>query len=74
MSTLAITILLAFAVVAIALVFLGIGWLLTGKPRIIRGACGMDPNKVRDERCGSDISCEVCKKPVKQDSENDEVH
>jgi hypothetical protein len=58
------TILLAFGVVILALALLGIGWLITGKVRIIRGACGMDPNKVRDERCGRKISCEICKKPT----------
>ena len=65
------TILLAFGVVVLALALLGIGWLISGKVRIIRGACGMDPNKIRDERCGRKISCEICKKPVKPEKEED---
>jgi len=70
MSPLITTILLAFGVVALALALLGIGWLLTGKSRIIQGACGMDPKKVRDKRCGTDtISCELCKKPLNQDDD-----
>jgi len=74
MSPFITTILLAFGVVAVALALLGIGWLITGKSRIIQGACGMDPNRVRDKRCGTDsISCELCKKPQSQD-DDDKLH
>lgn len=74
MSPFITTILLAFGVVVLALALLGIGWLLTGKSRIIQGACGMDPNKIRDKRCGTDkISCELCKKPQEPD-EDEKLH
>ncbi len=66
MDPIVTTILLAFGVIIVACALLGIGFLLTGKARIIRGACGMDPEKARDERCGRDISCEICKKTEKQ--------
>ncbi len=73
MSPLITTIIVAFAFVLIALTLLGIGWLMTGKSRIIRGACGMDPNKIRDERCGTkDISCEICKKPANSEQAKNE--
>ncbi len=62
MDPIVITVLLAFGVIIVACTLLGIGFLITGKARIIRGACGMDPNKARDERCGREISCEICKK------------
>ncbi|MCB1149517.1 MAG: hypothetical protein KDK48_05065 [Chlamydiia bacterium] len=61
MSGIVTTILLATGVLLVALLFFAIGWLITGKNRIIRGACGMDPNKVRDKRCGTkDIKCDLC--------------
>jgi len=75
MSTFLITLILAFGVVILALSLLGIGWLITGKSRIIRGACGMDPNRVKDERCGTkDISCEICKKPVEKEDDDKKLH
>jgi len=73
MSPFLTTLIMAFGIVILALSLLGIGWLLTGKSRIIRGACGMDPNKIRDERCGTNkISCELCKK-TNEDQDN-ELH
>lgn len=73
MSTFMITLILAFGVVVLALTLLGIGWLITGKSRMIQGACGMDPDRVRDKRCGTkDISCELCKKPLKEDDDEDQ--
>lgn len=63
MSTLLFTILLAFIVVVIAIALLAIGWLLTGKNKIVPGACGRDPTKKRDKDCSEDnISCGLCKK------------
>jgi hypothetical protein len=76
MSTLAITIILAFVIVALALASLAIGWLLTGKSRIVRGACGMDPKKLKDGSCGTaDIHCALCdpkdeKKTTKDDGDH----
>lgn len=64
MSTLTLTIFLAFVFVMLAMVGLGIGWLLTGKSILKAGACGRDPNKkVKDEDCGKTSSCGLCKKP-----------
>ena len=76
MSPFITTVILAFGVVALALALLGIGWLITGKSRIIQGACGMDPDRARDKRCGTDkISCELCKKPLEEEKdENKELH
>lgn len=66
MNQLLITIIVASFVVLLFLAVMGIGWLLTGKVRIVRGACGMDPKKLRDKECGTDaIQCELCEKKKK---------
>lgn len=63
MSTLLLTLALAFIVIVIALALLGLSWLLTGKSKIRPGACGRDPNKKIDgEDCGKRSSCGLCKK------------
>jgi hypothetical protein len=62
MPAVAITILIAFFVIIVALVCMGIGLLLTGKPKIKPGACGRDPNKIREEGCGDSVSCQLCDK------------
>jgi len=68
MDVLTLTILISFALVIIALCGLSIGWLVTGKSKIIKGACGMDPNRLRDKRCGTDkIKCELCENEKKDD-------
>jgi len=75
MSPFITTVILAFGFVALALALLGIGWLITGKSRMIHGACGMDPNKVRDKRCGTNkISCGLCKKKIKKDDDDQKLH
>ena len=56
------TLIIAFVLILLAILGLAIGVLLTGKPKIIRGACGMDPNKLRDEKCGKNIHCDLCDK------------
>lgn len=67
MSTLLITLGLAFVVVIIAIALLGISWLLTGKLKMRPGACGRDPTKKRDdESCGTNVSCQLCDKPDKK--------
>jgi hypothetical protein len=65
MSSLFLTLVLSFVIVILALIFLGIGLLMTGKSKIQPGACGRDPTKNRDqtEGCGSNISCQLCEKP-----------
>ena len=60
MSAIAITALIAFFVIGCALACLGVGLLLTGKSKIKPGACGRDPNKVREESCGTSANCQLC--------------
>jgi hypothetical protein len=57
-----LTFLLASVLVLLAVAALAIGWLFTGKSKIVRGACGLDPHKLRDKKkCGtSDIHCDLC--------------
>lgn len=63
MSTLLTTMLLAFIVVLLAIVALTIGWLITGKQKLTPGACGRDPNKQKNDKCGSQVNCQLCDKP-----------
>lgn len=64
MSTVLLTLAIAFIVVAIAIGLLSVGWLITGKAKLRAGACGRDPNKLREEEgCGTDVSCSLCEKP-----------
>lgn len=65
MSSITLTILIAFVVVVIALALLGISWLITGKLRIRPGACGRAPSAKRDDSCGSGTSCTLCDKDKK---------
>ena len=55
-----ITFLITFILVVLAITALSIGWLITGKPKIVRGSCGIDPGRRRDEHCGKDIRCDLC--------------
>lgn len=62
MPAVAITVFIAFFVIGAALACLGIGLLLTGKPKIKPGACGRDPHKMREENCGTQVSCQLCER------------
>ena len=64
MSTLFLTLGIAFVVIMVALALLGISWLITGKLKIRPGACGRDPTKNRneDDSCGTGVNCHLCKK------------
>ena len=64
MSTLLLTLVIAFVIVVIAIGLMAIGWLITGRSRIQPGACGRDPNKKRNDReeCGTSVSCQLCEK------------
>ena len=68
MSTLLLTLAIAFFIVAIAIALLGIGWLLTGKSKLQAGACGRDPTQKKDagKGCGTNVSCQLCETPQKQ--------
>lgn len=73
MSTLLLTLGIAFVAFLAAMALLGIGWLLSGKSRIIRGACGMDPKKLRDKKCGTtEIHCDLCDSKKKETTKNHE--
>lgn len=63
MSTILLTVIIAFVVLIIAMSLLAISWLITGKSRIKPGACGRDPTKNRDKDCStSNSSCGLCEK------------
>lgn len=57
-----LTLIVAFAFVLVALLLLGIGWLITGKAKIQAGSCGRDPHKKKTDNCGSDVSCTLCER------------
>lgn len=45
MSNLFLTLMIAFIVIVIAIACLAIGWLITGKTKVERGASEKDPNE-----------------------------
>lgn len=63
MSTLLVTLLIAFIIITLAIGSLAIGWLITGKQKLKPGACGRDPHKTKDEDCGTGVNCQLCDKP-----------
>lgn len=69
MSTLLLTLAIAFLIVLISIGLLAIGWFISGKARIRAGACGRDPHKTKDEKegCGTKTSCQLCE--TKKDDE-----
>lgn len=61
MDTLTLTLLLAFIVCALALCFVTIGWLITGK--VLKGGmCGKVPNRNKKdvEGCSKEFHCDLC--------------
>ena len=70
MSTLALTSLIAFVLVVLAIAALSIGWLISGKSKIVRGACGTDPTKPKDKDCGTETSCGLCEKDLNERKAN----
>jgi hypothetical protein len=60
-SNLFLTLIIAFVIIVLAIASLAIGWLITGKTRLQKGACGRDPTKKQDESCQS--ICEICTHP-----------
>jgi hypothetical protein len=67
-SNLFVTLVIAFVVIVIAIACLAIGWLITGKTKIERGACGRDPYQKRDDSCESTQSCDLCSNAPKETS------
>jgi Sec-independent protein translocase protein TatA len=59
-----LTLLIVVSLVVLgAVALMGIGWLLTGTVRIVKGACGMDPNEIRkkSKECGTpEFHCDLC--------------
>lgn len=66
MSNLFLTLVIAFVVIVIAIACLAIGWLITGKTKIERGACGRNPHQKRSEACGPAVSCDLCSNPTEK--------
>lgn len=64
MSTLLLTLAIAFVIVVLAIGLMAIGWLITGRSRLQPGACGRDPNKKRSDKegCGTSANCQLCEK------------
>lgn len=61
MSNLFITLIVAFIVIVLAIACMAIGWLITGKSKIVRGACGMKPEELRKNKCGTKTqTCSLC--------------
>ncbi len=58
MSNLFLTLIIAFVIIIIAIACLAIGWLITGKTKITRGACGKDLLKKQDESCKATSACD----------------
>ena len=63
------TILITSLFFAVALALIGIGWFITGKQRIRRGACGSDPTKRRNHSCETKRSCSLCHTDQKENDE-----
>lgn len=59
MSTIALTVLLGSVILVLGLLFMAIGWLLTGKSRIKPGMCGKNPHLKKEEE-GSCGTCDLC--------------
>lgn len=67
MGNLMATLLIASAVILLALLILGIGWLLTGKNKLRSSCGGMNVHLSNKEGCGSAISCPSCAPQESQD-------
>lgn len=69
MSNLFLTLVIAFVIIVLALAALAIGWLITGKNKLQRGACGRDPTKKRDDSCQT--SCDLCTHSPNEEKEEE---
>lgn len=69
MSSFLVTVILTVILVALAIVGLSIGLILTGKSRIRGGSCGMIPGKKRDASCDDQPSCGLCGKGEEEKKE-----
>ncbi|MEM1282362.1 MAG: hypothetical protein AAGG81_02280 [Chlamydiota bacterium] len=62
---------IAAVLIVIALVMIGLSWVLTGKQKIKGGTCGRDPTKEQDKSCGTKVSCTLCDKGSKEGEETE---
>ena len=73
MSSLLLTLGIAFFIVVLSVALLGLSWLIKGKSSIRPGTCGRDPTKNRDRDCETTSSCSLChhdeEKPKKRDDD-----
>lgn len=65
MDNLISTVLVAFVIFGAAIALMAIGWLISGRSRLVPGACGRDPTKKKGEKegCGTGVRCDLCEKP-----------
>ena len=68
MSTLVLTLLIAFVLTIIAFGLLGLSLMMTGKHSVILRRCGRDPTKEKskEEGCDTGGTCSVCGKSDKE--------
>ncbi|HRD55649.1 MAG TPA: hypothetical protein PLC42_04540 [Parachlamydiaceae bacterium] len=71
MENLISTLIAASVLILMALCLLAISYFITGKSRLKPGACGRAPFKNKDGSCGTESSCELCKKPEEKDEDKD---
>lgn len=62
MSNLILTLSIAFVLFSIAVAFLAIGWVITGKTKLRPGSCGRNPHMKQTDACGKEGSCALCEK------------
>lgn len=64
MSQLLITLGIAFALITLGILLMGIGWVITGKSKLKGGMCGRAPSKKNDPEteCNRQTGCGICGK------------
>jgi hypothetical protein len=62
MSTLVVTLIIAFIIILLCISLLGISMLITGKSKFRLGMCGRIPSKKKgkDSGCGTEYTCGLC--------------
>lgn len=58
---------IAAVLIIIALLMIGLSWVLTGRQKVKGGTCGRDPTKEKDTSCGS--NCSLCENGTKQEKD-----
>lgn len=70
LSTFLGTFFIALILIVVALLMIGLSWLVTGKQKIKGGSCGRLPKKEKDETCGTKESCRLCQAEHKKEEGN----